>query len=380
MATDRMFWNRAGASLALGLVVVWGSIGSSATATARSSMQFADSAAGCANVDYGRANLGAGADPATSPNPDGPTKIATGVFVSQLRSLDAVSEEYQFVGHVRATWCDPRLAYDAAAVGARGRVYSGPDADELLKQIWFISAFPANRAGTLEITERVVRVAPDGTVHNDLNFSVQLHADFDLRRFPFDRQTLHLYVESYRWAADDLVFVRSEESTGFAADFTMQEWTIAGVSSEIDEVSTIRGDRAFSRYVFEVEVARRSGFYLWKVMLPILIIVSISWSIFWMTDERLAGRSRITGSGVLTVVAYQFVVADGLPRIAYLTMLDKMMLVSFSLLAVTVVQSMLVTHYHESAPETAARIDRLSRWIFPLTYVALLAVVAIGSG
>ncbi len=36
-------------------------------------------------------------------------------------------------------------------------------------------------------------------MHNDLNVSVQVHADLDLRRFPFDHQRLELVIESSRW-------------------------------------------------------------------------------------------------------------------------------------------------------------------------------------
>ena len=343
------------------------------TARAASAPDFTGSPAACANVDYRRANLGGGADPATAPNPDGATLVGAGIFVTQLSSLDAVREEYSFRGHVRATWCDPRLAYDPDEVGTLERVYIGDNEQRQRERIWWPSGFPVNRAGSFEVTERVVRVAPDGTVHNDINISVRVHADLDLRRFPFDHQRLEVAIESFRWQVDDLVFVADQTTTGFAQDFTMQEWELIGVSSRVEEVASTRGARPFSHFVFEIDVERRAGFYLWKVMLPILIIVAISWSVFWMTDERLAGRSRITASGVLTVVAYQFVIADGLPRIAYLTVLDKMMLVSFALLAVTVVQSMLVSHYNESAPETAALIDRRSRWLFPLVYALLLA-------
>ncbi len=361
----------------LGLCVAAASGG---VARAASPTEFSTSPAACANVDYGRANLGAGADPATKPNPDGPTLVGAGVFVTQLRALDAVREEYAFRGHVRATWCDPRLAYDPDEVGTLERVYIGGNEQRERERIWWPSGFPVNRAGSFEVTERVVRVAPDGTVHNDINLSVQVHADLDLRRFPFDHQRLELVIESTRWQVDDLVFVADQTTTGFAQDFTMQEWQLVGVSSRVEEVASVRGARPFSRFLFEIDVERQAGFYLWKVMLPILIIVAISWSVFWMTDERLAGRSRITASGVLTVVAYQFVIADGLPRIAYLTVLDKMMLVSFALLSVTVLQSMLVARYNESSPETAVLIDRTSRWLFPLVYALLLAGYAFGGG
>ena len=96
-------------------------------------------------------------------------------------------------------------------------------------------------------------------------------------------------------------------------------------------------------------------------------------------DEPLGGRTRITATGVLTIVAYQFVASEQLPRVAYLTLLDKIMVISFALLAVTVLESLLVSRKPAGSPEAHA-IDRRSRWLFPLAYALLLAVVVLTSG
>jgi len=336
-----------------------------------------ESPAACGQVDYPPGDPGA--DPRAAPNPVGPTLVGAGVFVTELREIDAVRDDFWFRGYLRATWCDPRLRFDPVAAGAHERVLMAAEAEREITRIWFPAGFPVNRVGQLDITERVLRIRHDGTVHHDLNLSVHLAADYDLRRFPFDRQVLELQIESFRWPRDSLRWVADEASTGFAADFEIPEWQITRVGSRLEEKHAIRNPVAFDRFVFEIEVARESRFYLWKVMLPLFIIVAISWSVFWMTDEPLAGRSRITATGVLTIVAYQFVVAEDLPRIAYLTLLDKVMIVSLILLAVTVVQSMIVARYQGDDPVRAARIDRASRWSFPLVYAGLLLAVAASS-
>ena len=69
---------------------------------------------------------------------------------------------------------------------------------------------------------------------------------------------------------------------------------------------------------------RKPGFYLWKVLLPLIVIVALSWSVFWVPDERFAQRSRITATGVLTVVAYQFGFGADRPRIGYLTLMLRL--------------------------------------------------------
>jgi hypothetical protein len=337
-----------------------------------------ESPAACAQVDYPPRDPGA--DPRAAPNPQRPTLVGAGIFVTELREIDAVRDDFWFRGYVRATWCDSRLAFDPVAARVRERVFMAAEAEREINRIWFPAGFPANRVGQLEISERVLRIRHDGTVHHDLNVSVHLAADYDLRRFPFDRQVLELQIESFRWPRDSLRWVADEASTGFADDFEIPEWRITRVGSRLEEKLAIRHPVAFDRFVFEIEVARESGFYLWKVMLPLFIIVAISWSVFWMTDEPLAGRSRITATGVLTIVAYQFVVAEDLPRIAYLTLLDKVMIVSLVLLAVTVVQSMIVARYQRDDPAGATRIDRASRWIFPLVYAGLFLALAISPG
>jgi hypothetical protein len=78
---------------------------------------------------------------------------------------------------------------------------------------------------------------------------------------------------------------------------------------------------------------------------------------------------------VLTIVAYQFVFAGDLPRVGYLTILDKVMVASFGLLAVTVLQSLLISPYQTTDPSRALRLDKLSRVLFPLVYAAVLTAI-----
>jgi hypothetical protein len=340
-----------------------------------------DSPGACSQVSYAPAPVPPGSDRASvPPNPDGPTLVGLAFFVTELRDIDAVRDEYAFRGYVRSTWCDPGLAFDPDEVGSNERVIFGALVDQELQRMWSPSGFPVDAVGRMDVTERVLRVGHDGTVQSNMNISLRVAADFDLRRFPFDRQRLELAVESFRWSAEDLLLVADPEATGFAQDFSIPEWRIEGVGTRVESSNALRSSEPLSRLVLEINVTRRWGFYLWKILLPLVIIVALSWSIFWMTDESVAGRTRITATGVLTIVAYQFVVGEALPRIAYLTLLDKVMVVSFVLLAFTVVQSLIVARYQGSDMPRAKRIDRFSRLLFPGAYLLLLLLVVMTSG
>jgi len=345
----------------------------------------AASPAACSQVDYARS--ASAASPQSSgvgitdpPNPSGPTIVGVGFIVNDIRGIDPVRDEFQFRGHVQLLWCDPRLAFDPQIEGRKERIFKGDQVEKQVEQMWLASGYPVNKVGEPDFSERVLRIRYDGTVEQSINVSVPLATHYDLRRFPLDHQTLVLQVESYLWDHDRLRFVHDETISGFGDGISLPEWDIVGVKGHVDDTPVMRSDTPFSRYTLEIEISRKPGFYVWKVFLPLIVIVALSWSVFWMTDERFAGRSRVSSTGVLTIVAYQFVFAADLPRVGYLTLLDFVMIGSFGLLAVTVLQSLLVDHANRQDPARATRIDQTSRWLFPAVYALMLATIALLAG
>jgi ABC-type bacteriocin/lantibiotic exporter with double-glycine peptidase domain len=103
--------------------------------------------------------------------------------------------------------------------------------------------------------------------------------------------------------------------------------------------------------------------------------VGISWSVFWMSGETLASRIAISFTGILTVVAYQFVINDVLPKVTYFTLWDTILLLSFVLMALTVAVNVLQAVLRiKRRGKLANEIDATARVAFPVTYVAGLAV------
>ncbi len=307
-----------------------------------------------------------------------PVPVTAGLFVEDLRDIDAVTDSYRFRGVVRVSWCDPRQAFDPVAAGRGERVFFGPDAQAAQgSSIWSARGFPVNQVDSFQITERVVRVSHTGQVTGDVNVSIRLSSPFDLRRFPFDTQLLRFEIESFTFNEEELVFVADNAQTGFAEDFQIPEWTITDVRAHVESADVTRSSTPHSRLVLTMEIDRQSAFYVWKVMLPLLIIVALSWSVFWMPDEKFGIRVRTTATGILTIVAYQFVAGQALPRLGYLTLMDKIMVGSFVLLGVTVLESYIVSRFPEEERDKAFRIDRAARWVFPLAYASMIGLFSV---
>jgi len=106
-------------------------------------------------------------------------------------------------------------------------------------------------------------------------------------------------------------------------------------------LNEVGGDDAahVSCLVTTIRLQRQSWHYAWEILLPLLALVSVVWSIFRVEIESLADRLNIAFIGVLTIVAYRFVLAENTPRMNYLTLLDSVLIGSFVMMAATVPQS-----------------------------------------
>ena len=54
-----------------------------------------------------------------------------------------------------------------------------------------------------------------------------------------------------------------------------------------------------------------------------LLLVALTWCVFWMDNETLSNRVNITFIGILSVVAYYFVILDSVPAASYLTLFRR---------------------------------------------------------
>jgi hypothetical protein len=133
----------------------------------------------------------------------------------------------------------------------------------------------------------------------------------------------------------------------------------------------------FSRFRVAIGAERQFEFYLWKVILPLIAIVVISWSVFWVHPSDLNTQMQVSITSMLAAIAFNFAVSSSLPELAYLTWLDAFIFTCYSMIFLSIVEDMVVHVAWRSGRQTLAlRLDRACRWAFPLAF--LLANAALG--
>jgi Neurotransmitter-gated ion-channel transmembrane region len=124
----------------------------------------------------------------------------------------------------------------------------------------------------------------------------------------------------------------------------------------------------------DVSIQRNSGFYLFKVMMPLFLITIASWGVFWIDAKEFSTQITIAFTNLLTVVALLLVVNDSLPRVGYLTFMDGFTMLCFAAILVVIVELIWV-HRWESRDDhdQAQKIHVMARWIVPSGFLLTCA-------
>jgi len=321
------------------------------------------------------------------PNPPArPTRVECAILIIDVVDIDDVNESFQAEIALLASWHDPRLAFDPVAEGTDVKLFQGTFQFAEVFKGWWPQLVILNEVGRSDPKAITLRVFPDGSVRYREQRDAILETPMDLRDFPFDTQRLRTSLIAFGNTADEVVLEVDERFAGSTDDYVRREqdvnvagWDLRHLDMAVDEASiaSLDGQQRFSRMVTTITLNRRSWQLVWAMLFPLLILVSVVWSIFWVEIDALPDRLNISFIGVLTIVAYQFVVLEDLPRMSYLTFTDTVLLISFIMMAATVPQSLLIHSLVRKGKQRLARtIDRTCRWAFPVIYLVLLATAA----
>ena len=304
--------------------------------------------------------------------PRQPTEVSIAAFLiglSRVSEPAAAFPTFDAEMYIDLSWRDPRLAFPSDTGDAR--IFQEEEAAEKLSEIWSPDPEVQNEIEQRETESIELRILPDGTVEYEERFGAVVHAEFDLARFPFDDQVLELEFQSFLWDHRDIVFVADEERrTGFDPDFRTPEWIVSDASGSVDVRSEIRDDRDFSTFIFRIHAERQSGHYVMRFLLPLMFVMGLTWSAFWMPAGQ---RFRVGFIALLTVVASHTVISGTLPRLSYPTFADVVLLICYLYATALIVVSLKIQRLEESEEdgtgELARKMDTRMRWFLPVAAV-----------
>lgn len=298
---------------------------------------------------------------AQRPGAGGPaTKVEVGIFLVDMIEIDDVKQQLTADFLVFQTWRDPRLK------GLDGCVFD-------LDRIWSPKLDFVNSGRVFPGMPARATVRPGGAVRYVQRYRGSLSFPHRLDDFPFDEHIIDISLVPLGYTVKDVELEVDETNMGRQSDLTIPDWRLGSVSGQIDSLSPPRMDRTLSRFRFEVPAKRRPEYYLWKVLVPLILIVAMSWSVFWINPAQFGPQIGMSATSMLTLIAFQFAMAGILPRLSYFTALDAFITASTGLVFLALVEA-LMTSYLVSVDrkELALRFDGVCRWAFPLAFAGVV--------
>ncbi|MDX2227301.1 MAG: hypothetical protein SFY92_09460 [Verrucomicrobiae bacterium] len=311
----------------------------------------------------------------TPPPGEKPVKISTGIYFLNLVSVDERAQTFTADIYLTLSWKDTRLAFTPAKGQENQKaVFIEDAASDKLKEIWWPALEMVN-AGQPDITNRYLTIAPDGTVNYQLGMTTEFRARFDFHRFPMDKQVLPVQVQSFLFEKDVVEFVPDPHRIGVSKKASFDDLALKGVVVD-STIDTVEGwDEKFSEFEAHLHVHRNYDHYIWQVLLPLILILSISWSVFFIPSEAVGDRVAISLTCLLAGIAFQFAVTANLPSISYTTILDRLFTLSYLCMTFGVAVSITENHWHRNNHPHNHRLNRAGLWLMPLFFVLGLVYI-----
>lgn len=302
-----------------------------------------------ANQDLQRPNFG-----------EGPTLLRTQMFALDIDEIDSASQSFTANLFFAVRWQDDRLAHPGPGNRTLG-----------LNEAWSPNLQFVNQQKVFRTFPELLTVTPSGEVMYRQRVWGQFSQKLYLRDFPFDEQHFEavLVPALPGLNADHALMVADENHlSGLDPGYSLPDWSIVdwqAVPAEYNPTSLPVPDPAF---VFAFETRRHVGYYYFKVILPLLLIVAMSWIVFWIDPTEMGTQVSIAVTSMLTLIAYRFMVGQDLPKVSYLTRMDLFILGSTVIVFVSLFEAVLTGVLAKGGRLKAARtIDWISRIVFPVS-------------
>jgi len=300
------------------------------------------------------------------PNASGAaTVVGLGVFLFDIDEIDDVKQRFGVDMFIAVTWQDPRLALPEAQ--RSGLVREIP-----LDDIWTPRGLIVNDRGLTAQLPRIAEVDDFGNVEYRQRLSGKLAADLEFKEFPFDVQRLPIDFITYRYSPDEVHFSLNADISGDDGSFSVAGWRLRILGPEFGAFTVPARGIVRPRLTYFVEARRNSEYFLLTMILPMALIVFMSWTVFWLQPNIVPPRIAISTASIFSLIALGFSIRLSLPPVSYMTRADVFLigctLLVFLALGVAVIGSRWASG---EQMERALRLNAMARWV----YAALFFVV-----
>ena len=300
-----------------------------------------------------------------------PTKVYVTIYLLDLDSVDTADQSFKANVYFVYRWLDPRLAHKRLGFIIKP-----------LHEVWNPRIQIINQQKVFSTLGEFVSISPEGEVKYLQRVWGSFSQPLQLKNFPFDQQLISIQVVAVLYSVDEVQLLPDPgKSSGIANQLSVTDWKITGWKTDTKPFQPSPDSISLSAFKLSVSAERRVDYFIVNVIIPLLLIVAMSWVVYWIEPKESSGtKISIAATAMLTLIAYRFAIGTSIPKLSYLTRLDEFILWSTVLIFATLLEAVFTSSCAKAGKfERAITIDRWSRWLFP-SMLILVAFVTLGVG
>jgi hypothetical protein len=215
---------------------------------------------------------------------------------------------------------DPNLAFSPESYQCNSKVYRSIDDFVKAEGQRCPEFIIGNRNDDRKTQNLYIKVDPDGQTTCFERFWISLRApDLNLKKDPFDTQKFNIKLDSVR--PKDHYILTDGGNSQASTSLGNLEWDIKKLYTNIIKFSAWGMGTENSRFSLDFIVKRHIDYYIFRILIPILLIIIMSYLSFFLHRNYIK-RIEIVSANLLLFMAYNFTIDSELPKLGYLTFLD----------------------------------------------------------
>ncbi|MBI3181915.1 MAG: hypothetical protein HYZ28_07200 [Myxococcales bacterium] len=289
-----------------------------------------------------------------------PSEVTVGIYVNQIHEVSLRENYFTADLYLWFRWKDDALKPHETFALQNGRVESqiGP----------------------------VTKKLPDGSNYAYVRLVAKVTKFWDITEYPLDDHRLPIAIEEDQ-SEDHLIrYVADTVNSGSHPTISVPGWnmvkndTESGVGvyrSNFGDISLPTGNESsYTRLTTTLHLSRQGTLYFMKLFFGLWVSAAIAFLAFFIKPSDVDPRFGLGVGAIFAAIASEYIVTSSLPDTNIITLADKLHIVAFAFIFASIGQSTWSLYLFENEQETRSKWhDRLSRLVFPLTYVVANALV-----
>ncbi|XP_078497268.1 gamma-aminobutyric acid receptor subunit pi-like [Lissotriton helveticus] len=241
---------------------------------------------------------------------NGPVTVGMSLDIASIDTISEINMDYTATIFLRQRWTDERLCFDGnKSLSLDGR---------LVELLWVPDTFIVDSKKSflhdITVENRLIRIYPNGTVLYALRITTTVACSMDLTKYPMDKQTCTLQLESWGYNINDVMFywTRGNDSVRGLDTLRLAQYTVEGHYTSVSEAVYETG--RYPKLVFHFDLKRNILYFILETYVPSILLVVLSWVSFWISQSSVPARICIGVTTVLTMTTLMMGARTSLPN------------------------------------------------------------------